>query len=259
MKKASKLFCLMMVTVLLLSCFSGHARASSANLCKAYGFTVDTSIYNKFTSPHQLVQKVYNSNNKLIGITTTTVIVAAQKNKVGNNYVCTAMYHSTVNPRSFTDKNDIGINTNFAGLASRLVVSSLFPIGSQSYITSYPNNTAKSTSYTIGGGLSGNITGSTTITKKRLEITNMSDASMPKYYIDYDYKPATLGTDSTNNYLKYISEQRGTFTFYTNSLNFVLRYGTLSSYGSCNGIFWKEGIGSNSKNIDFYIFADTWK
>ena len=57
MKRISKLFCLMIGLVLIFSCFSGHASASSANLCKSYGFKVDTSIYNEFTTPHQLVQK----------------------------------------------------------------------------------------------------------------------------------------------------------------------------------------------------------
>ena len=258
MKKASKLFCVLIVTVLLFSCFAGHASASSAALCATYGFTVDTLHYSEFTTPHQLVQKVYNGNSKLIGMTTTTVIVAVQKNKVGNNYVCTAMYHSTMNPKSFTDKNDIGITTNFLGMSDRLVLSSLFPTGSFSYITSYPQNTSSAVSYTIGGSTSGNITGSTTITKDRIEIVNMSDASVPRYSIDYDYKTALIGTNAANDYLKYISEQRGTFSFYTSTTNFVLRYQVQSTYGSYNGILWKEGVGFSSNTNDFYIYDTTW-
>ena len=245
-----------MVVISLMTLVAVPASAANDPTCAAYGFSVDTSVYNQSGCTSYLKQNVYLNSN-IIGTSNTIMLFTSQKSKIGSQWMNVAMYYTLMTPTSsFSGKNVFGQNITGNGRSDILEISTTLPLSSQSYRVSYPENVAGSSTYTLGAsaGASGlNVTASTTITKNRLEVTNKSNVNQRKYQVLYDYKSATLGTDSTNSYLKNQTTQRGTFYYLTSGSPFNFPLTVKAQFGHFSGIYYYTNDGNKTTTWNIAI------
>lgn len=260
MKKAKKILALLMVVVSLMAITVIPASAANEPTCATYGFSVDTSVYNKIGWTSYLKQNVYLGST-VIGTSNTIMLFATQKSKVGSEWMNVAMYYTMMTPTSsFSFKNIFGKYVTGTGRSDILEISTTLPLSSQSYRASYPENVAGSKTYTLGAsagasssGVSANVTASTSITKNRLEVTNKSNVNQRKYQVLYNYKSAAVGTDSTNSYLKTQSTQRGTFYYQTSGSSFNFPLTVKAQFGHFAGIYHYTNDGNKTTTWNIAI------
>lgn len=179
------------------------ATASAAKDVEAatYGFSVDSDQYKK-TAWYNTITVSVKSGNDVIGVCTTSIGMTRAKDKVsGGKYIDQVFVKCTMKGRKPKDDK--------AGYSEHLTVTSKLP-SSASLMAYSPESQADMKSYEIGAnaGLDGDgasvgISGSTTVTKKALEINNYCDTAARLVKICYDYKNNWAVPSGYNTYGKY--------------------------------------------------------
>lgn len=255
--KVKKIIALLLVVVTVVCSYSVPASAANSATCASYGFQVDTSAYKNigFTANY-LKQNVYYGR-PLIGTSNTILLVATQKAKVGSKNMNVAMYYTIMSPKAFSAPSASGTRS-YKGKSELLTITTTLPKSSQSLRVTYPENVAGATSYTLGGsfgasdkGITAGVSATTTITKNRLRVTNKSDVDKRKYQVEYDYKTALLGTNSSNSYLKNISTQRGSIYYLTDGKPFNIPVKVKASFGGYWGIYCYNNLAQ--KTTTWYV------
>ena len=211
MKQIKKLIALAMIMTTLFACITLNVSAANDATAAALGFQVDTSIYNNIGWTNFLKTTYKNSNGKVMGVTSLKMLFATAKTYTSTKDLWVALYYIDVEPKDYKEGN-----CNYTGYPQRLTLQTQLP-SNRSYISSTPQNVAGVSTYSIGISVSANgkttagVSGSTTVTKNALEITNKSSLSSNLYKVIYDYKAQARGKSSSRN--KYLyngnSQQRG--------------------------------------------------
>lgn len=232
----------MLIITLFLTSFVNEVSAANSATCETYGFEVDKDVYRDIGWTSFLVNTCY-LGNVIIGTSNTKVFFATQKQKVGDKNMNVAFYYTVMNPKKFTAKGNDGITRTYTGKSDYLRITTKLPKASQQIQVSYPESVSEMTQYTLGASVGvsgenvvGNISASTVVTKKRLEIHNHTDIDNGVYDVEYDYVTALLGTDKTNSYLKDTSVQRGSFYYTTDGNCFTFPATITTRFGYYYGI-----------------------
>lgn len=179
--------------VMSVSTFGTTASAANDVEAVAYGFLVDRDLYKK-TVWYNTVTTNVKSGNDIIGVCTTAIGMTRSKESVsGGSYLDQVFVKCTMkgkNPKS-----------NKAGYSEHLAISSKLP-STTSLVSYSPESKAAMKSYEIGADTSG-ISGSTTVTKKALNINNYCDTSTRLVKICYDYENNWILKSGYNTYGKY--------------------------------------------------------
>lgn len=175
------------------STFSNVTYAANDTEAAAYGFKVDTQQY-KDTVWYNTITTNVKSGGDIIGVCTTSIgMTRTEKSVSGGKYLDQVFVKTTMKGKK--------PKSNKAGYSEHLTISSKLP-SSASLVAYSPESKAGMKSYNIGVDVDG-ISGSTTVTKKALEINNYSDTSARLAKICYDYENNWCLPSGYNTYGKY--------------------------------------------------------
>lgn len=209
---------LIAAVIMLVSATAVNVNAESDVGASAYGFEVNSNLYKKSKWYNTITTNV-RSEGYIIGVCTTKIGMTRAKNKVSGKYLDQFFVKCTMKGRCPLSKK--------AGYSEDLMISSTLP-STASLVGYSPESQAGMSQYQVGASVSSSsvgISGSTTVTKKALEIYNLSDTAARLVKVDYDYENNWWVPQGYNTYGKYSyneSVQRMNFAAETNKSKYKM-------------------------------------
>ncbi len=203
----------------------------------AYGFNVDSGTY-KTSVWYNTVTTNCKIDGKIIGVCTTSIGMTRAKKKVSGNYYLDQVFVKC----TMKGKNPV---KKYAGYSEHLTIKSALPKNT-SLVAYSPESIANMKSYDIGVSVGSDksvgISGSTTVTKKALDVNNYCDTSSRLVKICYDYKNNWLVPSGYNTYGKYAyneSIQRTHYTIKTAKSKYGLSLHVIPKFEVMDGVgYW---------------------
>jgi hypothetical protein len=228
-----KIFCTFLVLICVIPIYFSNtvnaASLTSGTTLSAYGFSVNSKNY-KYT--HTLAKY---SNTLIDGGTgqdmismTTRVWVCRETNSTYDDAILT---WTEIEPLAYQGYDLWGYTVDYMAYPESLTVSASFPTGVE-YLTSAPKSQTVATTYSIGveaagsggaagGGFSAGVSGSQSVTRDCLVISNKSSSTNNAFKVFYDYKPGLFYSTDKFSYIGSTSEQIGTAFVHSTKKNYT--------------------------------------